>query len=600
MKSRDLRQKFLDYFKEKDHTIIASSSLVPENDPTVLFTTAGMFPLIPYLLGEKHPHGSRLTDAQKCIRTDDIEEVGDKIHHTFFEMMGNWSFGDYFKAEAIEWSFEFLTSPKWLNIPLDKLAFTVFAGDDNASFDQESHDKWLSLGVKPERIAQLSDNWWKPGDMGPCGPDSEMFFWTGSGQAPLKFDPEDERWVEIWNDVFMQFNRNSAGKLELLKQQNVDTGMGFERALSVLNGSDDNYTTDLFWPIIMELEKLTGLKYGEKTDEQYIREDQQCWVDTRKKFRIIADHLKAAVFAINDGIVPSNKERGYIIRRLIRRAIVKVQQLEIKDKFVVQIAEKVFEIYDGIYEFDCAQIVRELDKEEVKFSRTLKDGLKLLDSHQEITGQSLFNLYQSFGLPLEISLEEANRREVAVSEESIAEFNTLLRQHQELSRTASAGMFKGGLADAGEITTKYHTATHLLLAALRQVLGQEVFQKGSNITAERMRFDFSYPDKMTPAQISAVETIVNEKIAEDLPVDMVEMSLEDAKACGAMGVFESKYSQKVKVYSVGSTQSDSKSPFSREICGGPHISHTGALGHFKIQKEESSSAGVRRIKAILE
>ncbi|MCX6808863.1 MAG: alanine--tRNA ligase [Candidatus Berkelbacteria bacterium] len=631
MNSQDLRGKFLQFFKDKSHSVISSASLVPENDPTVLFTTAGMHPLVPYLMGEKHPAGIRLADAQKCIRTDDIDEVGDKIHHTFFEMLGNWSLGDYFKKEAIEWSFEFLTGKNWLNISIERLAVSVFAGDDDAPFDQESFDLWLKLGISENRIAKLpkKNNWWGPaGETGPCGSDTEMFIWAGSSEAPVNFQEscDDPNWVELWNDVFMQYNKvrihdpefSFQYKFEKLTQHNVDTGMGLERTLAVMNGFDDNYRTDLFWPIILEIEKLTSLEYGDKTDEEYIADDKQCWVDVRKQFRIIADHVKAAAFAINDGVLPSNKGAGYIVRRLIRRAVVKGHELKINQNFTAKLAEKVFEIYDGIYftplntrhseqseeshrttgSFAGVQdnrkemILSELEKEETKFRRTLKDGLKLLSNQKEITGEILFNLYQSFGLPIEIATEEAKNQGIELSNLAIEQFGNLLKAHQELSRTASAGMFKGGLSEAGEITTKYHTATHLLLAALRQVLGGNVFQKGSNITAERMRFDFSYPDKMTAEQLREVKEIVNQKIEEDLPVQLEEMSFDEAKASGAMGVFESKYGDKVKVYSINS--------FSREMCGGPHVSHTGELGHFKIVKEEASSAGVRRIKAILE
>ncbi len=448
--------------------IVPSASLVPENNPTVLFTTAGMFPLIPFFLGEKHPNGTRLTDAQKCIRTDDIDEVGDKVHHTFFEMLGNWSFGDYFKEEAIEWSFEFLTGQDWLNIPVEKLAFSVFAGDEDASFDQESYDKWLSLGISPKRIAKLpkKNNWWGPGEVGPCGPDTEMFYWSGQDEAPVKFDPEDSRWVEVWNDVFMQFNRTQAGELEVLKQKNVDTGMGFERALAVLSGSDDNYTTDLFWPIIQEIEKLSKLEYGDKTDEEYIKDGKQCWVDVRIKFRIIADHLRAAVFAISDGVVPSNKERGYIVRRLIRRAIVKGQQLDIKDSFTATIAKRVFEIYSGVYEFDKDHILAELEKEENKFRRTINEGLKQFEKtagigsmpagtfvagmeFNTITGQDLFDLYQTYGFPLELSLELVKEKSIPLEADALGKYEIFYKKHQDTSRTASAGMFKGGLADAG-------------------------------------------------------------------------------------------------------------------------------------------------------
>lgn len=558
--------------------MIPSASLVPENDPSVLFTTAGMHPLVPYLMGEKHPLGQRLVDVQKCIRTDDIDEVGDACHHTFFEMLGNWSLGDYWKDDAIRWSYEFLTLELKLNP--ERLAVSCFAGDNDAPKDEESAKIWRSLGMSDKRIAFLEkkDNWWGPaGETGPCGPDTEMFYWTGENAAPVDFQSThiDPRWVEIWNDVFMQYNKTGDRKFEPLAQRNVDTGMGMERTLAVIQGFDDNYRTELFWPIIEKIQKIAGKKYDDRQIE----------------FRIIADHIKAAAFAISDGAVPSNKGAGYIVRRLIRRAIVKAHELDINQNFISEIAEVVFDIYDNIYPFDKETVKSELDKEEVKFRKTLENGLKNIESKKELSGEDLFNLYQSFGLPLEITLEEANRLSIDVKTSGINEYKELFKKHQELSKTASAGMFKGGLADSGEIVTKYHTATHLLLAALRQVLGDHVLQKGSNITAERMRFDFSHAEKMTSEQIKQVEDIVNAKISEKMSVTMEEMSIEEAKHLGAMGVFESKYGQMVKVYSIGD--------FSKEICGGPHVGNTGELGHFKITKEESSSAGVRRIKAIL-
>lgn len=647
MTSTELRQKFLEFFKEKGHKVIPSASLVPENDPTVLFTTAGMHPLVPFLMGEIHPAGKRLTDVQKCIRTGDIDEVGDTFHHTFFEMLGNWSLGDYFKREAIEWSFEFLTSEKWLHISRDMLAVSVFAGDSDAPFDQEAYDIWRELGIADERIAKLpkKNNWWGPaGETGPCGPDTEMFYWTGGGEAPATFDPEDARWVEIWNDVFMQYNKTKAGDFQPLVQKNVDTGMGLERVLALMNGVSDNYRTDVFWPMIEKIETISGLKYGEKSDEEYIKADQQCWVDTRKQFRVIADHIKAAAFAIGDGAAPSNKDRGYVVRRLIRRAIVKAHQIGIINNFTSDLAKVVFEIYSDTPYFSSHSeepvltgdvripshsatvgsfagptqddkqkiILDELEKEETKFRRTLDRGFKILEAHKDtrhvdrmgntgavrsLTGEDLFDLYQSYGLPLEISLEESDRLGIPIGEKSIEQFNNLLREHQELSRTASAGMFKGGLADAGDMAVKYHTATHLLHAALRKVLGEHVQQKGSNITAERLRFDFSHAEKMTPEQIKEVEDLVNEQIEKDLPVTMEEMSPEEAKNSGALGFFEHKYGDKVKVYTVGISKDDF---FSKEICGGPHVTHTKELGHFKIVKEEASSAGIRRIKAVLE
>jgi len=581
MTSNELRELFFEYFRRKDHAVIPSASLVPENDPTALFTSAGMQPLVPNLLGEPHPMGKRLVDVQKCIRTDDIDEVGDKVHHTFFEMLGNWSLGDYFKVEAIEWSLEFLTDKKWLGLDKEKLAISVFAGDDDAPFDQESYDKWLALGVDRDRIAQLpkKNNWWGPGGSGPCGPDTEMFYWTGTLPVPDKFDHKNENWVEIWNDVFIQYSLKE-GKYSPLTQKNVDTGMGVERMTAVMNGFDDNYKTNLFSPIIKKITQISGKDYE----------------GNKKEFRIIADHIKAAVFAISDGVSPSNKSAGYVVRRLIRRAIVKANQLGVKENFTIQLAEVVFDIYDGVYEIKKELVVSELEKEETKFKRTLQEGLKQIESKKEISGKDLFNLYQSFGLPLEVSIEELKRQNIKVSDSTVEEYNQELKSHQELSRTASAGMFKGGLAESGEMATKYHTATHLLLASLQKIVDPNIIQRGSNITAERLRFDFNYAEKLTPEQVKEVEDLVNEQIAKDLPVTMEEMGLDDAKKSGAKGIFDSKYGDKVKVYTIGS----SDNYYSREICGGPHVTHLSELGHFKIQKEESSSAGVRRIKAVLE
>ena len=594
MNSQELRTKFLDFFKSKGHEIVPSSSLVPENDPTVLFNVAGMQPLVPYLSGAKHPQGEKLTNIQRCIRTIDIDEVGDKTHTTFFEMLGYWSLGSYWKQEAINLTYEFLT--KELNIDPAKIAVTCFEGDQKNDIDRddESAEIWKSLGIAEERIAFLGydDNWWGPaGATGPCGPDTEIFAWTGAGDAPEKYDPTDKKWVEIGNDVFMAFSKNGDGQFAPLVQKNVDFGAGFERILMVLNGFDDVYMTDLFTSLIAEIELISGQKYADKTRE----------------FRIIADHIKAAVALINDGVVPSNKDRGYILRRLIRRAIVKAKQIGIEENFTAKIAQKVFEIYTGTYEFDDNNVIAELEKEEIRFRQTLVSALNDLESYQnmtsgdfpaeigkkyEIDGEILFNLYQSKGLPLEVSLEEAERLGIPVKKDAAAIFEVSLKNHQELSRTASAGMFKGGLVGQTEQTTKYHSATHLLLAALRQVLGSEVHQRGSNITDERLRVDFSWPEKMTDEQIKETENIVNEKIQADLPVSMEEMTQEDAKNCGAIGEFGDKYGFKVKVYTMGD--------FSKEICGGPHVERTGELGHFKITKEESSSSGVRRIKAILE
>jgi alanyl-tRNA synthetase len=585
--SSELRDKFLNFFKERGHKIIPSASLVPENDPTVLFTTAGMHPLVPYLLGQKHPEGTRLTDAQKCIRTGDIDDVGDDTHLTFFEMLGNWSLGDYWKDEAIKWSFEFLT--KELEIPLGRLAVTCFAGDQDAPKDEESAKIWENLGIKKERIAFLpkEDNWWGPaGKTGPCGPDTEMFYWKDNNEpAPEIFDTKDKRWVEIWNDVFMQYVKDENGKYLPAQQKNVDTGMGLERTVAVLNGKENVYETDLFLPILQKIIGLAGITCGK---------DMPCSPEQRKSIKIVADHIKAATFIIGDpkGVAPSNLGQGYIVRRLIRRAVRFGKKLGIKNNnWTKEIAEVVVDMYKDAYpelEKNKKFIIDELSKEEKKFEETLEKGEKEFEK-----GETPFNLYQTYGFPIEMTLELAKEKGIQID---VEKFNEELKNHQELSRTASAGVFRGGLADASEQTTKYHTATHLLLAGLRKFLGDGVFQKGSNITAERMRFDFSWSEKLSPQVIDDVENFVNDIIKEDLPVVQEEMTLEKAKELGAMGVFESKYGEKVKVYTIG----EGNNIVSREICGGPHVEHTGVLGHFKIQKEESSSAGVRRIKAVLE
>jgi len=592
MNSSELRQKYLDFFKSKGHTIVPSASLVPENDPTVLFTTAGMHPLVPYLLGEKHPEGTRLVSAQKCIRTGDIDDVGDDTHLTFFEMLGNWSLGDYWKEEVIKWSFEFLT--KELNIPIERLAVTCFAGDSDAPKDEESAGIWQSLGIKKERIAFLAkeDNWWGPaGKTGPCGPDTEMFYWKLNDKpAPKVFDAKDKNWIEIWNDVFMQYVKDDAGNYNPAKQKNVDTGMGLERTLAVLNGKETVYQTDLFEPITLKVRELAG---------KVCQKDKPCSADDKKAIRIVADHLRAATFIMGDrkGVAPSNVGQGYIVRRIIRRAIRFGKKLGIKKiNWTVDVAGVVIDKYKEVYsELEKNQnfIIDELNKEEEKFGNALDNGLKEFEKLSSVTGVDAFNLYQSYGFPIEITKELAKEKGIQVD---IEEFKKELEKHQELSRTASAGMFKGGLADASEETTKLHTAAHLMLAGLRKVLGSEVYQKGSNITAERLRFDFSHKEKLTSAQLNDVENFVNDIIKKDLPVSMEEMTLEKAQELNAMGVFESKYGDKVKVYTVGSGSDIA----SREICGGPHVERTGILGKFKILKEESSSSGVRRIKAILE
>ena len=633
MTAKELRQKYLDFFESRGHTIIPSASLIPENDPSVLFTTAGMHPLIPYFTGEKHPSGQKLADVQKCIRTGDIEEVGDATHHTFFEMLGNWSLGDYFKEDAIKMSWEFLTSKEWLSLDKDRLAVSVFAGDNDAPFDTEAFTLWKNLGIPEKRIAKLpkKNNWWGM-EKGPCGPDTEMFYWVGNpDEIPENFNDDNILWVEIWNDVFLQYDKTMDGKFNPLAQKNVDTGMGIERTLAALNNLDDNYQTELFWPIIEKIQEISSKKYAEN----------------QKSFRIIADHLKAATMIIGDekGIAPSNLGQGYVVRKLIRRAIRYGKILGIEDNFIQQIAEIVIKIYGNVYpevKKNKSRILEEMGKEENKFRAVVNDGLKKTEKiislkksleneiygkimqfpdkkeafrklykkesiennnfqkagininntdffAATISGKEAFDLYQTYGFPIEMIVELVQAKNLFVD---IEDFETELKKHQELSRTASAGMFKGGLADASEKTTQLHTAAHLMLAALRQVLGTEVFQRGSNITEERLRFDFAHNTKMTPEQITAVEKIVNEQIQKKLPVICEEMTLEEAKKQNAMGIFESKYGEKVKVYKIGE--------ISNEICGGPHVQNTGELGKFKIKKEESSSAGVRRIKAILE
>ncbi|MFH1773226.1 MAG: alanine--tRNA ligase [Patescibacteria group bacterium] len=594
--SKELRQKYLDFFKTKGHTIISSASLIPENDPTILFTTAGMHPLVPYLFGEKHPAGKCLTNAQKCIRTNDIDEVGDITHHTFFEMLGNWSLGDYFKEEAIAMSWEFLTSPQWLNLDKNRIAVSVFAGDNDVLFDQEAYDIWENkIKISKKKIAKLpkKDNWWNPvGSTGPCGPDTEIFYWVGTSECvPEVFDSNNSLWVEIWNNVFMQYNKIAEGKYELLKQRNVDTGMGLERILSILNNLNDDYKTDLFSNIIFKIEYLSNKKYNASNE-------------ITKAMRIIADHLKAAAFIIADdkSITPSNTNQGYIVRRLIRRAIRYGKQLGISQVlWIKEIAKIVAHDYASIYpevQKNINFVIVQFNKEEEKFNKTLEHGLKKfveLTNNKTIDGIAAFNLYQTYGFPIEITQELAKEKGISVDEVG---YKQELIKHQKLSRTVLAGMFKGGLINALPETIKYHTAVHLLLAALRQVLGKEVIQRGSNITAERLRFDFLYNEKMTKEQLQQVEDLVNQAIKQNLKVTCEELTLEQAKQIGAIGVFESKYGERVKVYTIGQDQDNNV--FSKEICNGPHVKQTSILGRFKIQKEESSSAGVRRIKAILD
>lgn len=591
MKANELRKKYIDFFVSKGHEQIPSASLIPENDPSVLFTTAGMHPLVPYLMGEEHPAGKRLVNSQKCIRTGDIDEVGDDTHLTFFEMLGNWSLGDYFKEESIEWSFEFLTSDEWLGISLDNLAISIFAGDDDAPFDQDAFDVWIKLGFSESRIAKLGkkDNWWPAGGKhtGPQGPDTEIFYWTGEGDAPESFDPEDSDWVEIWNNVFMQFYKDESGELSDLDQKNVDTGMGFERTLAVLQGKKSVYDTDLFSGILSKLQELSGKQY-------------QAEGETGASMRIIADHIRAAVMMASDGVESTNKDQGYIMRRLIRRAIRHGRKLEIdsKDWLEPVVDEVILSLKDAYPELESARddILGKLIVEAGKFEKTIQKGLKELEKlwkkQKEVTGKDAFDLYQTFGFPLELTQEIAMEYGQKVEKEV---FEKEFKKHQDISRAGAGEKFAGGLVDDSDESKKLHTATHLLHQALKIVLGDHVEQRGSNITHERLRFDFTHDKKMTPEEIELVEKIVNDEIEKDLSIHFDLMTVEDAKARGAIGLFGDKYENlrnDIKVYSIGD--------FSIEICGGPHVENTNELGTFKIKKEEASSAGVRRIKAVLE
>ena len=593
MKAHELRNKYIEFFVSKDHTQISGASLIPENDPTVLFTTAGMHPLVPYILGQEHPSGNRLVDYQKCIRTGDIDAVGDPHHLTLFEMLGNWSLGDYFKEEAIRYSYEFLT--KWLVINPDKLSVTVFAGDEGVPRDDESALIWRSLGIPDERIYFLprEDNWWGPaGEAGPCGPDTEMFIDTGRESCGPDCRPGCKcgKYFEIWNDVFMGYRKTLEGDYVPLARQCVDTGMGIERTIAVLQGKKSVYETEVFAPIIAGISKLSGVTYGE-------HEGQDVSV------RIIADHVRTSVFILGDqrGVKPSNVGQGYILRRLIRRAVRHGRKLGIDGKFLSALATVVVDMYGDAYPelLDNREFVlTELGLEEEKFSTTLQKGEHefekmlpnlLKGNGRVINGRIAFKLYDTYGFPIELTEELAAEHGFTVDTEG---FDAAFQKHQEVSRAGAEQQFKGGLADHSELTTALHTATHLLHQALRTVLGTHVGQKGSNITPERLRFDFTHEAPMTAEQVQQVEDIVNSVIARDLPVSFETMTIEEAKAQGAIAFFESKYGEQVKVYSVGD--------FSKEVCGGPHVTSTGSMGHFKIQKEQSSSAGVRRIKAVLE
>ena len=588
MQKIDLKNTYLKFFEEKGHKIIPSAPIIPENDPTCLFNTAGMQPLVPYLKGAPHPEGKRLADVQKCFRTNDLDSIGDKTHHTFFEMLGNWSLGDYFKKESISWSFELLT--KRLNIPVEKLAVTVFKGNDIVPADHESAEIWESLGVNKNRIAYLGEenNWWPNMELtGPCGPDTEIFYWRSNEPVPEVFDPEDETWVEIWNNVFMQYNHEADGTFKPLVNKNVDTGLGVERVTAILEGQTDNYNSSVWKDVIAKIEEISGKSYD---DERYV-----------KAMRIIADHMRAVIVISGDdaGIKPSNTDQGYILRRLIRRIIryAKNLEIDINSTWEKDLANLIIDQYAPFYaelERNRNVILEVLENEKVKFNRTLEKGLREFEkivSHLQgnlIDKDNAFKLYDTYGFPIELTEELAKERNLEVDTKGFAE---KFAEHQAKSRAGATEKFKGGLASTGEMETKYHTATHLLNAALKQVLGPHVHQKGSNITAERMRFDFSHDAKMTDEQKQKTEELVNEYIKMAIPVERLEMKKEDALKLGAEAMFIEKYGDIVSVYKIGD--------ISIELCGGPHVTNTSELGTFKIKKEESSSAGVRRIKAVL-
>ncbi|MCI8475514.1 MAG: alanine--tRNA ligase [Clostridia bacterium] len=595
MTSETLRQLYLQFFKSKGHAVIPSASLIPENDPTVLFTTAGMHPLVPYLLGEKHPAGNRLCDVQKCVRTGDIDEVGDSSHCTFFEMLGNWSLGDYFKEKMIPWSFEFLTSPEYLGIPVKDIAVTCFAGDKDCPKDEESAKLWRECGILPENIYFLpkSGNWWGPaGATGPCGPDTEMHVIRNHAEADKLGEYDFEKapagtFLEIWNDVFMQYNKTAEGSYEPLRQKNVDTGMGLERTLCILNGKSSVYETDIFEKAIQSIENLTGRKYGESEE-------------ITRAFRVVLDHVRTATFMLGDvkGIAPSNTDQGYILRRIIRRAVRFGRNIGLPQgslsKISATIIDKYAEVYPELVK-NSGRVYEELEKEENKFSKTLQQGIREFDKVVSalpaggvIDGVTAFHLYDTYGFPVEITGEMAREKGMTVDAKG---YEAAYAEHQAKSRAGSEQKFACGLADHKELTTNLHTATHLLHAALKKVCSPDIEQRGSNITEERLRFDFNFARKLTPEEVAEVERLINEQISLDIPVVMREMTLEQAKAEGFTGLFESKYGEKVKTYSIGE--------FSKEICGGPHAEKTGLLGKFKIAKQENVSAGVKRIKAIL-
>ena len=580
----NLKDLYINFFVSKGHKQIPSAPVVPENDPSVLFNTAGMQPLIPYLMGKEHPYGTRLCDYQKCIRTNDLDNIGDTYHHTFFEMLGNWSLGDYFKKEAITWSFEFLTEV--LNIPVERLAVTVFAGNSMIPKDEEAIEIWKSLGIPEDRICPTEhDNFWIAGETGPCGPDTEMFYFRSNDEIPTKFDPEDERWVEIWNDVFMEYYKHEDGTVTELPKKNVDTGMGLERVVAVLEGVNDNYASSVWKDIISVIEKISNKTYS----------------GNEKSMRIIADHIRTAVFISADksGIKPSNTDQGYILRRLIRRAIrhAKNLNIDINSNWEEEIAIAIMDKYEKYYteiEENREIVLEVLRNEKIKFNRTLEKGLREFEKiTNSLTSDVLdkdlaFKLYDTYGFPIELTEELAKEKNIKVDTDG---FKEKFKAHQELSRAGSTAKFKGGLAGNGEIETKYHTATHLLNAALKVVVDSNVHQKGSNITVDRMRFDFSCDHKLTDEEKLKTEELVNKWIKEGLEVTSIEMSKEEAINSGAECMFIEKYPDIVTVYSIGD--------ISKELCGGPHVRNTSEIGQFKIVKEEASSAGVRRIKAVI-
>lgn len=591
MNARQLKLLYVDFFVAKNHQEIPPASLIPDNDPTTLFVSAGIQPLVPYFLGQTHPVGKRLVNVQKCIRTGDIEEVGDAVHHTFFEMLGNWSLGDYFKTEMIPWSFEFLT--KSLNIPVNKLAISCFAGDKHAPKDDQTANLWIKQGIPPKRIAFLSKqhNWWgPPGIVGPCGTDTEMFFWVGNNPPPATFDHQDPSWVEIWNDVLIQYFKNKQGQYDKLTQNNIDTGMGVERTVAILNGYSDNYLTSIWQPIIKKIEFLSQKPYQDDQNQPSIR--------------IIADHIRAAVFIISESIEPSNKEAGYILRRLIRRSIRQAKLLGLNSSFCSKVGQSVLDNQHNLageypeLDKNKQQILDTLDQEEDKFRRTLDRGLKQINKliqSNKLDGKTASNIYQSFGFPLEMIQEEAKKADYSLSPNFIKQFNKSMEEHKKLSRTLSAGKFKSGLADNSETITKYHTATHLLHAALRQVLGDHVSQAGSNITADRLRFDFTHPDKLNDRQISRVEKLINRYIDQSIPVTCQEMPYKKAIDSGALAFFAGKYPPIVSVYTID----QGNKIISKEVCTGPHVKNTSDIGHIVITKQESVGSGRKRLYAKL-